>query len=401
VTSAGTPFRVAIIGGGFIGQQNAVLFAKKGFRVTIIDIDQSVVNDLNSGITVVREEHFMRDWEKVRSRIEATTSYSPVSDADVVVISVNTPVKVYGDELVQLLSEGVSDINSFVDFKPLDFTAEKLASSVRKGAVISLESTIYPGGTRRHVIDVLSSAGFEIGRDIYVVHVPERVDPGNDRWTPETIPRVIGGDPSSLAKGIKLYEGMLGLKVHPVASLEVAEMSKIYENAYRLVNIAFAQEALMRSKIDFLELIEAVKTKPFGIQVFYPGPYAGGTCLVKDSLMYYSCTKSEIVRKALIINEITPKFYAEKIYEKLQRLGAKKVLVRGLGFKPNTPYYASDHLNPVMRVVNELRKLDSSITIHRYDPHITMHSDVSDINPDEYDIVLNWNYKDWLSFITS
>lgn len=392
---------IAVIGGGFIGQSNAVFLAKMGFNVTLIDVNSRIVGNLKSGTLVVREEWFQREWEEVKHKINVTSSYEPVSEADTIIISVNTPLKAWGDKLISLLSDGVVDVGEFVDLSPLEAVSRQIAQFVKPKTLISLETTIYPGGTTKHLISRLEEAGLSVGGDVYVVHAPERIDPGNESWRIESIPRAVGApDKMSLEMGVKFYGGALGLKVCPV-SLRAAEAAKVYENAYRLVNIAFAQEALKKTNVNFIEVIRAVKTKPFGIQVFYPGPYAGGTCLVKDSLLYYSSTGSEIVKRALIINEEMPRFYAEKIYERIQALGASRILILGLGYKPNAPYYIGDHLNPVARVIEELRKINPSLVVHRYDPLLPEYSDIMDPSAGMYDVVLKWGYEEWLTFITS
>lgn len=366
----------------------------------MIDVNTKVIEDIRSGILAVKDE-YKRWWEEVKHRINVTSSYDAVSEADVVIIAVNTPLKVWGDKLISLLHEGITDVRIFVDLNPLEVASRSVSKLVRPGTLISLETTIYPGGTEKHLISRLEESGLSIGKDIYVVYAPERIDPGNRVWTIESIPRVIGApDDASLSVGIRFYSQTLGLNVFPTC-LSTAEFTKIYENTFRLVNIAFAQEALMKTKANFLEVIRAIKTKPFGIQVFYPGPYAGGTCLVKDSLLYYSTTGSEIVRKALIVNEMTPRFYASRIYERVRSLGASKILVVGLGYKPHVPYYTKDHLNPVVRVVEGLRRIDPSLVIHKYDPSLPEFSDVSDPDFEKYDVVLKWGFDDWLAFITS
>lgn len=391
--------RVAIIGGGFVGQNEAVLFALAGYSVTIVDVNPTVVNAINSGITMIRERDVVEKWTLIKHNISATTSYDAINDANVVVISVNTPLKLWGEDLVKTLENRVADLNAFIDFNPLKQSIKEVINRVKPGTLIALVSTIYPGGTYEHLISSLEKAGISVGRDVYVAYVPERVDPGNNEYTVMKIPRVIGTiDKLSLEKSEEVYGKTFGLKIHPT-NLHTAELCKIYENSYRLVNIAFAQEALMKTNTNFVELIKAIKTKPFGIQVFYPGPYAGGTCLVKDALMYYAVTKSEIVRKALITNELTPKFYAEKIYKKLKMKSAKRIIIIGLGFKPGVPYYINDSLNPVSRVAIELRRLDPSLTVDLYDPEIPQYSTVLDPRLEDYDVVLKWIYEELLNFI--
>jgi len=392
--------KAAVVGGGYVGQSTAALLALKGIDTVIIDINPAIVDSINAGKPTVTDEHVTGVWPEVSGRIRATTSYDPINDADVVIIAVNTPPKHVGDELVELLKKGVRDIEEFINLAPLRSASAGVAERVKRGALIALETTIYPGGTEENVARALEETGLVPGKDVYLVHAPERVDPGNRRWWTGNIPRVIGGiGEGSLEKGLRFYRDVLGLEMYPVSDIRVAELSKIYENTYRLVNIAYAQEALMRAGVNVLEMLDAVSTKPFGIKVFYPGPYAGGTCLVKDSLMYYASTGSEIVRNALIINEETPKWFARAILQRIRGLGAKKVLIKGIGYKPGSPYRGDPRLNPVDRVVAELRKLAPDIEVARFDERAPEDSDVSSVSEGEYDVVIEWSYRGFLGFI--
>lgn len=392
--------RAVVVGGGYVGQSTAALLAMKGIQTVIIDINPAIVDSINAGKPTVADEHVINVWPHIMGRVSATTSYDPIGDADVVIIAVNTPLKRVGNELIRLLREGVRDIEEFIDLTPLRSASAGIAERVRRGALIALESTIYPGGTEENVARALMDKGLVPGKDIYLVHSPERVDPGNRKWWAGNIPRVIGGvGEDSLAKGLRFYRDLLGLEMHPVSDVRVAELSKIYENTYRLVNIAYAQEALMRAGVNILETLDAVSTKPFGIKVFYPGPYAGGTCLVKDSLMYYASTGSEIVRNALIINEETPKWFASAMLKRFRGMGARRVLIKGVGYKPGSPYRGDPRLNPVDRVVTELRKMASDIEVVRFDESAIDASDTPSVREDEYDIIIEWSYRGFLGFI--
>ncbi len=392
--------KAAVVGGGYVGQSTAALLALKGIETVIIDINPAIVNSINAGKSTVADEHVIKVWPEVKGRIKATTSYDPIRDADIVIIAVNTPPRHVGDELVELLRKEVKDVNEFINLSPLRSASAGVAERVKRGALIALETTIYPGGTEENVAKALKDVGLVPGKDVYLVHAPERVDPGNKRWWTGNIPRVIGGiGKSSLEKGLRFYRDILGLDMHPVSDVKVAELSKIYENTYRLVNIAYAQEALMRAGVNVLEMLDAVSTKPFGIKVFYPGPYAGGTCLVKDSLMYYASTGSEIVRNALIINEETPKWFARAMIRRIRELGARKVLIKGIGYKPGSPYRGDPRLNPVDRVVAEMRKLAPDIEVVRFDERAPEHSDISLVREDEYDVVIEWTYRGFLGLI--
>ena len=386
---------VIIIGGGVVGLNTAVLMARKTpYNVTIVDLNESVVESINSG----RSPNLDTTWPsfiKNHSKIAATTSYDVIEDAGLVIIAVNTPVKLIGDELIQVLETGPLNLEELIDMKPLEIAMDEISERIKRGSMIILETTIYPGGTREKVIAPLEREGYNVGRDIFVAHVPERIDPGNGSWGVEDIPRVLGSpDEASRKKALSFLVEELGLNVHLTSSLEAAEMSKLYENTFRLVNIAYAQEFLMRSDVPPLDVINAVKTKPFGIKVFYPGPYAGGTCLVKDSLMFLAVTGSEIVRRALIINELTPRFYAWRIADIVRKENIRRVVFLGSGYKPGLRYEGDLRLNPVFRIFKELRRL--------INVEISIQPAGNTLPPvDERTLVIPWNYRILLEIIES
>lgn len=385
--------KVVVIGGGFVGLQEAILFAKNGFDVLIIDVDPFVVKHINSGQPHLSEKYVVENWNKVRDRIAASTSYSSIQEADIVVIAVNTPVKVYGGALVKgLLNE--TEIDYFIDFSPLETAVKELVRYLWSGTYINSLVTIYPSGTQERIIKHLDEAGFVVGRDVYVTHTPERIDPGSTRYNPENIPRNIGYlDEASLRIGLEVYK-RLGIKLYP-EKMHLVELSKLHENAFRLVNIAFVQESLAKFGEDIIKVIDLASTKPFGFMRFYPSPYAGGTCLVKDSIMYWYATKNELVKQALIINEQMPRKYAELLYVKIKEKGYKRILFYGLGYKPGSPHYIKKELNPIERLVEELRSIDPSLEVKKFDPNIPQHSDFKDEKEAKEwaDIVIYWDYK--------
>jgi len=272
-----------------------------------------------------------------------------------------------------------------------------LKKYLQTGTYINSLVTIYPGGTYERIVKPLEQAGFELGKDIYITHTPERIDPGNLKYNPENIPRNLGYlDETSLRVGKQIYYA-LKVKICP-ERLNLVELSKLYENAFRLINIAFAQESLVKYGEDIFKVIDLAATKPFGFLKFYPGPYAGGSCLVKDSIMYWYATKSVLVKLALIINEQMPKKFAEILYKKIKEKGYKKILFYGLGFKPGSKYYISRELNPIERVIEELKELDNYIEIKKFDPNIPEYSDFNNEKRarEWADIIIYWDYKEVL-----
>ncbi|HID40905.1 MAG TPA: hypothetical protein EYP33_01985, partial [Pyrodictium sp.] len=181
----------------------------------------------------------------------------------------------------------------------------------------------------------------------------------------------------------------------PVDDIRVAEASKLLENSFRLLNISFVNElkrSLDKMGIDIRKVIEAASTKPFGYMPFYPGPYAGGACLPKDTLMMEQATGSLLLRVARHINETQPLYYAALLLKQVRRAGATKVLFYGLGFKPGSPYATQ---SPVLRVIEELQQLDPQLDIRKYDPQIPSLSDFRDEKEalEWADIVVRWGYR--------
>lgn len=263
---------VGVIGLGYVGLPLVRLFAESGFQTIGFDIDESKVAKLNYGksyILSVPDETL----KKIGKSFKATTDFGKLAEADVIIICVPTPLTLDG-------KPDVSYIKS---------TAQTIAKNLRKGQLISLESTTYPGTTREVVLPILSKKGFSCGKDFYLVFSPEREDPGNKNFTQRTIPKVVGGcDKPSLEHAAALYSQVCK-EVIKVSSAEAAEACKILENVYRCVNIALVNELKMlfdRMNIDIWEVINAAKTKPFGFQPFYPGPGWGGHCVAGNEFVY-------------------------------------------------------------------------------------------------------------------
>jgi len=403
---------VSIIGGGYVGLNNAVLFAKKGYEVKIIDINPNVVKVINSGDLNqlhVLEEFIAKHWKQVRDLIEATYNYSIIRESKYVLIAVNTPLKVFGDDLLHLISNGVLKYEEYLDFDPLKNAVNEIAKYIQPGTLVSSEVTIYPGGTFERIAKPLEElSSLKLEKELFVVHAPERINPGDNEWIIEKIPRVIGGiGDRSLSMGIRLYRDKLGLQVYPTRSLMEAELTKLIENAQRYINISFMsmiEKFAEGANINFKNVVKLASTKPFGFTNYYPG-YAGGACLPKDTLMLYlwmvntgSTKNAEMLRNAIEVNELYPKYMAEKIMNKVKSENIKRILFYGIGFKPGSPYYVSEKVNPIARIITELKEISMreniNLDIKVYDPKIPTKSDFKNEKEalEWADYVFKWGY---------
>jgi UDP-N-acetyl-D-mannosaminuronate dehydrogenase/intein/homing endonuclease len=259
--------RVAVIGLGYVGLPLAVAFARAGFPVVGVDVDEKKVAALNAGRSYIGDVSDEDLRPHVASgRLRATTDYDALREADAIFICVPTPY----------------DAQRAPDLSFVRAAAEGIRPRLRPGHLVVLQSTTYPGTTEEVVQPILEASGLRAGVDFYLAFSPERIDPGNKQWSAYNTPKVVGGvDPESTRLACDLL-GQMGAPVHPVSSPRAAEMTKLLENIFRSVNIALVNELALlaeRMRIDFWEVIEAAKTKPFGFMPFYPGAGVGGHCL--------------------------------------------------------------------------------------------------------------------------
>ncbi len=265
-----TQARIGIIGLGYVGLPLAVEFAKAGFDVTGFDVDESKNSAINAGTSYIPDVPTAELAEVVHSgRLRATSDMSKLGDMDVVDICVPTPLRKTKDPDLSYVVKAV----------------EAAAKVLKRGQLVILESTTYPGTTDEVVQPMLEAGGFKAGEDFLLAFSPERVDPGNAQYTTKQIPKVVGGHGAASTEVAAALYGRVVSSVVPVSSTRVAEMVKLLENTFRAVNIGLVNElALMCRKmdIDVWEVIDAAKTKPFGFMPFYPGPGLGGHCIPID-----------------------------------------------------------------------------------------------------------------------
>ena len=262
--------QVGVIGLGYVGLPLAVEKGKVGFPVLGFDINPRRVAQVNTGdnyISDVSDEE-LQDLVS-RGVIAATTDFSRLADCDIIIICVPTPLTITRDP----------------DISYIKSSTEQIARYLRPGQLVTLESTTYPGTTQEVILPLLEEKGLKVGKDFFLAFSPERVDPGNKRFTTKNTSKVVGGvTPACLEIAYTLYAQTI-VNVVPVSSPAAAELTKVFENTYRAVNIAMVNELMLlcdRMGLDIWEVVEAAGTKPFGIQTFYPGPGVGGHCIPID-----------------------------------------------------------------------------------------------------------------------
>jgi len=319
---------IGIIGLGYVGLPLVIEFCNADFRVTGFDVDPEKIEELKQGKSYIKHIDSSHITRHV-SRFKPTADFALLSEMDCIVICVPTPLNKYREP----------------DMTYVFNTARTIAKHLRKGQLISLESTTYPGTTDEDMRAILEETGLKAGSDFYLAFSPEREDPNNKNFSTSTIPKVVGGyTPSCLEVALSLYESII-VKTVPVSSTKVAEATKLLENIYRSVNIALVNELKMlfdRMGIDVWEVIEAAKTKPFGFQAFYPGPGLGGHCIPIDPFyLTWKAREYDITTKFIElageINTYMPHYVVQKTVEALNNTGksvrGSRVLVLGLAYK--------------------------------------------------------------------
>src|SRR4051812_34978045 len=324
--------RIGVIGLGYVGLPLAVEFAKAGIRVTGFEIDASRVDRLNRGRSYIQDvpTPVLRDLVR-KGMLRATMDFDELRGMDAIDICVPTPLRKTKDPDVSYILAAVREI----------------ASRLRKGQLVVLESTTYPGTTDELVLPMLQRESWNVGRDFFLAFSPERVDPGNPTYQTNNIPKVVGGVTPACSRAAAALYGMVVDRVVPVRSTQVAEMVKLLENTFRSVNIGLVNEiALMcdKMKIDVWEVIDAAATKPFGFMPFYPGPGLGGHCIPIDPFYLswkarQSGFEARFIELAGQVNGSMPEYVvqlvAEALNSKKKALNGSRVHLFGMAYKPN------------------------------------------------------------------
>jgi len=363
--------RIAILGMGYVGLPLAVVFAEAGFNVTGIDPDKRKADSLIKGISYIPDISTERLAPLVKSgHLKATPDFSVLKDMDAVSICVPTPLRKTGDP----------------DMSFILSATEELAKYMHKGMAVVLESTTYPGTTREVLLPMLGEAnGLAVGEDWFLAFSPERVDPGREDYTTLNTPKVVGGITAACTEVAAAWYGGAIQHIHQVTSAEAAEMAKLLENTFRMVNIAMVNEmAIMceRMGVDVWEVINAAATKPFGFMKFTPGPGLGGHCIPIDPLYLswkmkaYQYT-ARFIELASDINTNMPRYVVIRILEAMNERGktlkGAHCLILGVAYKPDIDDIRE---SPALDVIGLLEKKGAMVQYHDpYIPTLKTHED--------------------------
>lgn len=355
---------LGVVGLGYVGLPLAVEKAKAGFKTIGFDVQESKVEMVNAGKNYIGDV-VNEDLEEIvkSGLLSATTDFAQVASADCVCIAVPTPLDAYQQP----------------DISYVKASAESIVPYMHKDMLIVLESTTYPGTTEELLKPILEKSGLKCGVDFHLAFSPERVDPGNLIYKTKNTPKVVGGiTPECTDVAAAMYEAILEAPIHRVSSPAVAEMEKILENTYRNVNIGLVNElAILSNKmgINFWEVVDAAKSKPYGFQAFYPGPGLGGHCIPLDP--YYLSWKAReygfhtsMIESSMMVNDRMPEYCAERSSKILNRfkkaMNGARIVILGVAYKQDIDDYRE---SPAIRVIEELEKEGAEVVY--YDPFVS------------------------------
>lgn len=355
---------LGVVGLGYVGLPLAVEKAKAGFKTIGFDVQESKVEMVNAGKNYIGDV-VNEDLEEIVNSglLSATTDFAQVASADCVCIAVPTPLDAYQQP----------------DISYVKASAESIVPYMHKDMLIVLESTTYPGTTEELLKPILEKSGLKCGVDFHLAFSPERVDPGNLIYKTKNTPKVVGGiTPECTDVAATMYEAILEAPIHRVSSPAVAEMEKILENTYRNVNIGLVNElAILSHKmgINFWEVVDAAKSKPYGFQAFYPGPGLGGHCIPLDP--YYLSWKAReygfhtsMIEASMMVNDRMPEYCTERASKILNRfkkaMNGARILILGVAYKQDIDDFRE---SPAIRVIEELEKEGAEVVY--FDPYVS------------------------------
>jgi UDP-N-acetyl-D-glucosamine dehydrogenase len=356
---------VGVIGLGYVGLPLILRFAERGFRVIGFDRDQSKLDALAQGKSYLKQFPDSKIASLVASKFEGTTDHARVSETDAIIICVPTPLTKHREP----------DLSFVVS------VIETIVPHLRRGQLISLESTTYPGTTEEVLLPRLSTLGFSLGEELFLTYSPEREDPGNKNFEFKNIPKLCSGITANCLKlGVALY-GSVVESVIPMSSTKAAELTKLLENIHRAVNIGLINEMKMvadKMGIDIHEVIRAAATKPFGFVAYYPGPGLGGHCIPIDP--FYLTWKAKefglhtrFIELAGEINSMMPEYVVQKIAgalnDRRMALNGSRILILGIAYKKNIDDLRE---SPALDIIKNLQAVGAVVDYS--DPHITSYT---------------------------
>jgi UDP-N-acetyl-D-glucosamine dehydrogenase len=366
---------IGVIGLGYVGLPLVKTFLNAGFKVIGFDVDQKKVSHLNQGRSYIKHVTGEDLKPHIREKdFKATADFGNLSEVDVIIICVPTPL----------------DAHKNPDLSFVLNTTQVIGENLRKGQLVVLESTTYPGTTEEEMLPILEASGLKVGKDFYLAYSPERENPGDKIYSTAKIPKVVGGVTPSCRKVAKALYDQIVVRTIPVSAPRVAEATKLLENIFRSVNIALVNEMKMifeRMDIDVWEVIEAASTKPFGFMPFFPGPGYGGHCIPVDPF-YMTWKAKEVdyptkfIELAGEINTLMPYFVVAKTIETLNERGKSvkgaKILILGVAYKKDVD---DQRESPSLKIINLLQEKGAKMSYNDpYVPESKGHRDYPGLN---------------------
>ncbi|MCH8003674.1 MAG: nucleotide sugar dehydrogenase [Nanoarchaeota archaeon] len=361
---------ITIIGLGYIGLPLACLCIEKNLDVYGLDIDKNKVSLIQQGISPIEDPYLKEAVKKTKGRIKvAYDSKEAIKNSSVIIVCVPTPV----------------DNNHLPNLKPLKNACEEISKSIQKDTLVIIESTIFPGTVEEIVLPILEKSNIN---NFYLAHCPERIDPGNKKFTIKNIPRVIGGiNKESTKKTAEFYKSIIDADIIELSNVKAAEATKIMENTFRDINIAFINEmakSFDKAGIDILEVIKGASTKPFAFMPHYPGTGVGGHCIPIDPYYLIERAKQsgfdhQFLSLARKINESMPDYTVELLENELKKLeksikGAK-VGVLGIAYKANVD---DTRESPALKVIEILKEKEAEVFV--FDPYVKKLSNINNLD---------------------
>jgi UDP-N-acetyl-D-glucosamine dehydrogenase len=360
---------IAVIGLGYVGLPLAVLIAEKNLNVIAIDNNQKKVDKINRLIVPFKDAELQEKMNLVK--LKATSDISEIKNQDIIIVCVPTPV----DHLHN------------PDLGPVRSACESISEYLKPGHLVIIESTINPGVCEEVVQPILEASGLKTGIDFDIAHCPERINPGDSKWKTNNIPRVVGASSEKgLARAVNFYETILDAAVMPMKSIKAAEATKIIENTFRDINIAYVNElakSFDKLGIDLVEVIKGASTKPFAFMPHFPGCGIGGHCIPVDP--YYLIKRAKqngfdhkFLRLAREINNSMPDYTVNCLINELNELSKSvkgaKIGILGLSYKPDVD---DTRESPVYEIIKKIKNLGGELAI--YDPFVSDESTVASL----------------------